>query len=334
MTAIHDHPIDHPAAWTGAALQGKEALARPLSAVELAAFDNVLRNTTHLAPQAVTRAEVTQPAIVGLASELRHEIMEGRGVVLLRGVTPERYSPQDMERIYWAIGTHLGKPAVQSRTGDKLGRVEQDPNDPVSRGYRSSGELVMHTDSYEVVGLMCIRQAKEGGQSALVSSLAIHNAIRAERPDLLPALYEGAVMAIPEAQTSRHPLTATAIPVFCDVDGVVSCMYAASFMRAAAKLKGTELPPALDEALKFFSQIAERDDLALRFHLEPGEMLIWHNFTNLHSRTHYEDDPAHPRLLLRLWLTAHEPRPVVPEFRERARVYDLVYAEYREKAAS
>lgn len=333
MTAIHDQPIEHPAAWTRAALGGPNAIARALSGAELAAFDRFLQGTTHLAPQAVTRAEVTQPAIVNLAQDVRREIMERRGVVLLRGVTPERYAPQDMERIYWAIGTHLGVPAVQSRTGDKLGRVEQDPNDPVSRGYRSSGELVMHTDSYEVVGLMCIRKAKEGGQSALVSSLAIHNAIRAERPDLLPALYEGAVMAIPEAQTSRHPLTATAIPVFCDVQGVVSCMYAASFMRAAAKLKGTDLPPALDEALRFFSQTAERDDLALRFHLEPGEMLIWHNFTHLHSRTHYEDDPAHPRLLLRLWLSAHEPRPVVPEFRERARVYDLVYAEYRDKAA-
>ncbi|QHE88324.1 TauD/TfdA family dioxygenase [Hydrogenophaga sp. BPS33] len=334
MTAIHDQPIEHPAAWTSAALGSQEALVRTLSDAELAAFDALLQETAHLAPQAVTRAQVTQPALVRLAEDVRREIMDGRGVVLLRGVRPERYAAKDMERIYWAIGTHLGVPAVQSRTGDKLGRVEQDPNDPVSRGYRSSGELVMHTDSYEVVGLMCIRKARKGGQSALVSSLAIHNAIRAERPELLPALYEGAVMAIPEAQASRHPLTATAIPVFCDVGGVVSCMYAASFMRAAARLKGTSLPPALDEALTFFSQTAERDDLALRFHLEPGEMLIWHNFTQLHSRTHYEDDPAHPRLLLRLWLTAHASRPVVPEFRERARVYDLVYAEYRDKAAS
>lgn len=333
MTAIHDQPIEHAAAWKSASLRGEEALVRALSEAELAAFDRLLKQTAHLAPQAVTRADVTQPAIVNLAHEVSREIMERRGVVLLRGVLPERYSPLDMERIYWAIGTHLGRPAVQSRSGDQLGRVEQDPNDPVSRGYRSSGELVMHTDSYEVVGLMCIRRAKEGGQSALVSSLAIHNAIRAERPDLLPALYEGAVMAIPEAQTSRHPLTATAIPVFCDVGGVVSCMYAASFMRAAAKRQGAELSPALEEALAFFSKTAERDDLALRFHLEPGEMLIWHNFTNLHSRTHYEDDPAHPRLLLRLWLTAHEPRPVVPEFQERARVYDLVYAEYRETSA-
>ena len=329
MTPIHDTPINHPAAWTSAALGGKQSITRALTADELAAFDTFLGATRHLAPQQVTRAEVTQPAIVQLAAALHDELMHGRGVMLLSGLAPARYSHDAMERIYWALGTHLGTPAVQSRSGDKLGRVEQDPNDPVARGYRSSGELVMHTDSYEIVGLMCIRQARQGGQSALVSSLAIHNEILRQRPDLLPALYEGFVMAIPEAQTSSQPLTATAIPVFSNVDDKVSCMYAASFMRGAAKRLGIALPAALEEALQFFSQTAEREDLAMRFMLAPGEMVIWHNFTNLHSRTDYVDDPAHKRLLLRLWLKAYAPRPAAPQFQERARVYDRVYEEYR-----
>lgn len=328
-TAIRDTPIDHPAAWTSQALGGRQAIERALSREELAAFDDLLARTRDLAPQAVMRAHVDAPVLTHLADELRHTLMHGRGVMLLTGIDPARHAPEAMERIYWALGTHLGTPAVQSRSGDRLGRVEQDPNDPVARGYRSSGELVMHTDSYEIVGLMCIRRARQGGQSALASSLAIHNEILRQRPDLLPALYQGFVMAIPEAQTTQRPLTDGPIPVFSYVDGQVSCMYAASFMRAAAERLGTPLPAQLDEALRFFSRTAERDDLALRFMLEPGEMLIWHNFTNLHSRTDYQDDPAHKRLLLRLWLKAHEPRPAAPEFQERARVYDRVYEEYR-----
>src|SRR5690606_16268931 len=217
-------------------------------------------------------------------------IMHGRGVVLLAGLDPARYDEEQLERIYWALGTHLGNAAVQSHSGDRLGRVEQDDKDPVSRGYRSSGELVMHTDSDELIGLQCIRRAAHGGQSALVSSLAIHNAILHERPDLLEPLYEGYYLAIPEARLGSQPITEEKVPVFCYVDGKVSCMVAGSFMREAARLRGEPLPDKLAEALAYFSRTAERDDLALRFMLAPGEILLWHNFTNLHSRTEFDND--------------------------------------------
>ncbi len=330
MAAIRTDPICHPAAWTATGLGGRHAVTRRLSADELGGFDSLLGATSEKSPQDVTRAEFSHPALAGLIEEIREVITRGRGVILLAGLDAARYSPQALERIYWGIGTHLGTAAIQSRNGDRLGRVEQDDADPVQRGYRSSSELRMHTDSYELIGLMCIRRAARGGQSALVSSLAIHDEIARRRPDLLPALYEGFPMAIPEARTSTRPITDTPIPVFSYVDGQVSCMFAASFMRAAAEQLGTPLRPQLDEGLRLFQEIAERDDLALRFMLEPGEILLWNNFTNLHSRTEFENGPdaAHKRLLLRLWLTADQPRPTLPQMHDRARVYDRVYREF------
>jgi hypothetical protein len=330
MNSIRTEPIRHPAAWTSADLGGESAITRRLSALELVAADALLAATRQLAPQAVTREQFRHPVFDRLIAEIRETLMRGRGVVLLTGLDPARFSPEALERLYWGIGTHLGTAAVQSRTGDRLGRVEQDDQDPVQRGYRSSSELRMHTDSYEIVGLLCIRKAAQGGQSALVSSLAIHNEIARQRPDLLPALYAGFPMAIPEARTSSRPITDTPVPVFSHVDGQVSCMFAGSFMRAAAEKLGTPLPPQLDEGIQLFQQIADREDLALRFMLEPGEMLLWHNFTNLHSRTDFENGPdaQHKRLLLRLWLKAAVPRPTVPQFHERAKVYDRVYEEF------
>ncbi|MBL0419854.1 TauD/TfdA family dioxygenase [Ramlibacter sp. AW1] len=321
-------PVEHPAAWTSARLGGRQAITRRLMGEELAGLDRLLARTAHLPPQGATRADFDEPAVNRLMDEVRAILTEGRGVVLLAGIDTDRYAPEAMERIYWGMGTHLGTAAVQSRGGDRLGRVEQDDQDPVQRGYRSSSELRMHTDSYELIGLMCIRQAARGGQSALVSSLAIHNVLLRERPELLAPLYRGFPMAIPEARHSARPITDTAIPVFCCVDGVVSCNYAGSFMRAAAQQLGQALPPELDEALRVFSEIAERDELALRFMLEPGEILLWNNFTNLHSRTEFENDDGHRRLLLRLWLHAGQPRPTVPQLHERARVYDRVYQEH------
>src|SRR5262249_25970010 len=153
------------------------------------AFAEVLDRTRDLAPQAVIREQFVHPTLDRLLAGMRSEVMDGRSVILVRGLDPTRFSPEDFERIYWGVGLHLGIPAVQSRTGDRLGRVEEDDRDPVSRGYRSSAELNMHTDSYEVVGLLCIQRAARGGESGIVSSLAIHNELLRTRPDLLEPLY-------------------------------------------------------------------------------------------------------------------------------------------------
>ena len=39
------------------------------------------------------------------------------------------------------------------------------------------------------------------------------------------------------------------------------------------------------------------------------------NYTVFHARTAFTDSPEHRRHLLRLWLAADPPRPVVPETR-------------------
>lgn len=327
MTDICRHIIDHPSAWTAAELGGKAAITRRLNAEQIAGFDALLARTVHLAPQTVTRKDFDHPVVNELVAEVRHELMDGRGVTLLSGLDPARYTPEQFERIYWGIGMHLGIPAVQSSNGDRLGRVQEEENDPVARGYRSSAELKMHTDAYEIVGLMCIRQAAKGGQSALVSSLALHNEILRTRPEFLEPLYDGFYMALAEAQFSSKPITEERIPVFCYVDGKVSSIYSGRFMHDAARKLNVALPKGLAEAHAYMASLAERDDLALRFMLEPGEMVLWHNFLNLHSRTEFENDARHHRLLLRLWLSVPNGRPVVPQIYARGQTYDRVYQE-------
>lgn len=327
MTPICRQIIDHPSAWTPASVKGRADLTRPLTAAELDALDALLEATRDRPPQAIGRADFTHPALEPLLAELRRELMDGRGVILLTGITRDRYSEEDFERIYWGLGTHLGRAAVQSRWGDKLGYVEKAENDPVDRGYRSQRDLVFHTDSYEVVGLMCVRPAATGGESRLASTLAIHNEILKNRPELLEPLYRGYYMALREAQTTSTPVTPMKIPVFCFVGGKVSCTYNRSFMERAADKRGEPLPADMAEALAYFAGLAERDDINIEFLLEPGDILLWHNFTNLHARKAFENSAERKRRLLRLWLTPHEGRPVCSELLERGRAYDRAYEE-------
>lgn len=320
-------PITEPAAWTARSIGGKAGLTRALTRDELDAFRMALDRTRHLAPQQPTRADFDLPPITALASWLDETIRRGRGAVLLTGLTRETHTEEEMERIYWGIGVCLGEPAVQSMLGDRLGHVRHVKDDPVARGYRSNEELNPHTDSYRMIGLMCLQRAETGGLSRIVSSLAIHNEILATRPDLLEPLYEGYHYAIAEARFSDQPVTPMRIPVFSCIDGMVSCGYVRPYMHEAAKLRGERLPPALLEALDYFDMLSEREDMRIAFMLQPGEMLLWHNFLMLHARGAYQDSPAHTRHLLRLWLKIENDRPIADAILERARVYERVHRE-------
>ena len=73
----------------------------------------------------------------------------------------------------------------------------------------------------------------------------------------------------------------------------------------------TVRPRALDAAaLDAFDAIAQREGVALDMMLEPGDAQFASNYTVLHGRTAYEDDPAAPRHMLRLWLELPGFRPL------------------------
>jgi hypothetical protein len=167
---------------------------------------------------------------------------------------------------------------------------------------------------------MSIEVAESGGESRLVSSATIHNIIRQERPDLLKPLYAGHPYLSGEIE-----LTPYSIPVFSNVDGVVSCAFFEGHMRAAAKSLGKPMSPELDEALVYFRTVAHRDNVSVGFVLERGEVMIANNFVVLHARTEFKNSPKKERLLLRLWLNAPEGRPMVPEILYRSRAFDKNY---------
>jgi len=323
VTPIHDRHIDAPAAWRVGDLGGKQGLIRPLSAAELTAIDAHVGATRHLATTDIAREDFDDPLIRTLMAEVRTALLEGRGAIVLRGFDLERHDQDAFERAYWGLGTHLGRASSQSKHLDRLGYVEVAHSD-TPRGYRSDRELLPHTDFHEVMSLASVRKAQSGGISGLTSGLSIHNVIRDERPDLLAPLYTGFNYALVEGEVELPDhVSDHKVPVFSQVDGCVSVMHNVFFIRTAARRLGVPVPDALEEALAFFKEVSLREDLLLRFMLEPGEMMFWHNFTQLHSKTEFSDTPQHRRLLLRLLLNIEDGRPVVPELAARVTQVDF-----------
>jgi hypothetical protein len=114
------------------------------------------------------------------------------GFLMLRGLPRRKYSDDDMLRIYIGLGSYISRPMVQSYLGDLIGHVvDVSDVEPKSRGYRKGGGQLMHTDSCDIIGLMCLRTALSGGESRISSALAVFNEIADKRPDVLEILQTG-----------------------------------------------------------------------------------------------------------------------------------------------
>jgi hypothetical protein len=221
-----------------------------------------------------------------------------------------------------ALGLHLGNLRPQNVAGHLLGHVRDQglsSSDPAVRIYQTRERQNYHTDSCDVVSLLCLHPAKSGGLSSLVSSVTIFNEMRRRRPDLARVLF----MPI---DTDRRGEVALGqkpyfrIPVFNWHAGLLTTIYHRPYIESARRFPDVPpLTPVQTEALDMFDALA--NDPALHFFMEfqAGDIQLVNNHSLLHDRTAFEDwpEPARRRHLLRLWLAPVPSRPLPPLFAER-----------------
>ncbi|MBV9858527.1 MAG: TauD/TfdA family dioxygenase [Alphaproteobacteria bacterium] len=315
--AIPAAPLEGPFCWSGKDLQQSTAWIETLTAPEIAEVQDAMWRVKQLGVplHRVRRADFALPTLSERLGHIARELEYGRGFVLLRGLPVEQYPDDETRFIVWGIGAHLGVPVSQSKNGELLGEVRDlgvRLGAPTARGYRSNEHLRFHTDLADIVLLLCVRKARAGGLSRVVSSVAIHNEIMRRRPDLLRLLYEDYYHSRQgEEAPGEQPWYAK--PVFGFHDGQFSSQYSRSFVESAQRF--AEVPritAAQNEALDLLAEIAE--ELCLTMALEPGDIQLLNNHVTYHSRTGYEDEetPGRDRLLYRLWLSTPENRSLPP----------------------
>jgi hypothetical protein len=242
------------------------------------------------------------------------EAQHGRGVALVRGLPREGVSEDEFELLTWAIGLHLGVARPQDRQSRYINRVKDTGTvyrSPTGRGYSSNAELDFHVDGSDVVLLSCYNQSPEGGDSMVASAVAAYRQLLDERPDLAAVLHEplpfGRQGEQAEGLAAFRPM-----PVFgIEGDGVF-CMWVRNRVEQGEKLPGApRITDRQREAMDLLDAIVRRPEFMVSMRLQPGDLQILSNFTALHSRTGFRDDP-HPerrRTLFRLWLaTPDSPR--------------------------
>jgi len=302
-------PIEGPAAWQGSSIDLREEGVRVLSAAEVEEIDAALRHLHSLGEvdfPDITPDSFPLPTLSGYLAGLGDELRFGRGFLLLRGVPRERYSLDDLARIYVGLGAHIGRLTPQSYQGELLGHViDVSDIEAEARGYHAGGAQGMHTDNCDIVSLLCVRAAKSGGVSRFVSAAAVHNRLLEERPDLLEALYGEYVFRRMErdAEFGDGALVKQVV-IFSRESGEFSCNISGSYPRRAVAAGDALMTPRQSEALDALKRIAASPEFYLDMTIGEGDIQFLNNRTILHGRTGYEDsrDVAQRRHLMRLWL--------------------------------
>jgi hypothetical protein len=232
----------------------------------------------------------------------RHDTGGGRGFTLVRGLRSHLYSDALSSAIFFILGLHMGDPIRQNELGDILDHVyatsDKTMDDPTALPSKVRDRLVYHRDGSDIVGLMCLRSAKEGGTSCLVSSAQVYNEILRRRPDLAPLLF------LPYQrdwlrQDHNAPAATFPVPVVEITDGAL-------YIFTAQEYPGVpRLTPEQTEVLNLLDQITEEPGMAIEMDFRPGDIQWVSNPAIMHARREFRDhpEPRRRRHLLRLWLS-------------------------------
>jgi Taurine catabolism dioxygenase TauD, TfdA family len=320
--AAHIADLDDPAAWDPAGLYaGRATWELTLSAGQSARLRQAVTETALRhgnwsdTPDPARWLPVTAP-LVGFFTSATRALEGGPGLTRLRNLPVSR-DDQDVaydENLLWAIGVRLGTPVNQMGGGKLLARL-QDLGDPrrtrETKPEDTNDPLKHHTDGSDLLALMCVRQARAGGNSFVSSSARTVREIARQYPELLIPLLEDyfAFTRNEEQPAGEDPFYLTRLCVI--LGSAISTRYSREMIEEAQRLPGApRLTSRQRQLMDVFDKIAEEGGAEVD--MTSGDLIIVNNYSVLHGRSTFTDsaDPGERRLLLRLWIAMRHGRPL------------------------
>ena len=298
-----------PAAWCGTEIQ-PDTYTYELTRLDIQELDAAMRPyvSQELSPAKIGRKQFPLGRLGVSFKAISRQLESGIGFCLIRGIPIEHYSVPEAGVLLCGIGAYFGRQMPQNAKGEVLTHVrDADLTEAPwghARGYQSGLELPFHSDSCDIVGLLCICNAKSGGLSAIASSYALHNAISSKRTDLLRSLYQPFhIDRHGEGPRGAPPYYST--PVFMWHNDRLFCRFNPGYVYSAQQYAETpRLTQQQVDAIEMFQRLCASDEFRLNMKLMPGDLQLLNNNVIVHSRSAYQDYPeaAKKRHLLRLWL--------------------------------
>ncbi|KAI8188122.1 Taurine hydroxylase-like protein SAT17 [Colletotrichum sp. SAR 10_75] len=265
----------------------------------------------------ISKSNFPLPKLSKALTDLREDLINGKGFILFKGFPAQEWGPHKTAVGYMGLGTYLGYFVSQNGRGHVLGHVKDVGDDPTQidrvRIYRTTARQFFHADDGDLVGLLCVHRAAEGGESDLVSIHAVWNELQRAHPDVAELLTKPVWYFDRKGEVSEGQEQWTRQPVFYIENGGqqrVYCKWDPYYVRSLTRFSDKGIIPPLSpeqlHALKTLEDTCQK--LALHMILEVGDIQFLSNAHLLHARTEYKDfpPPAPRRHLLRLWLSTPE----------------------------
>ena len=245
--------------------------------------------------------------------EIAHLVFNGPKFCLVNGLPIEEISTEEATACYWLISSIICRPVAQKLDATMIYDVlNTDLKAQAGSGVRpdkTNIDLTFHNDnSYnvcmpEVVGLLCLKQARSGGLSRLMSFDTIYNELLQRSPEVLPRLYRPFWFDRQREHYPNEDPTFSA-PILVNDNGKVKVRLGLHQVRSAYLMRGETLDEEGQKAIKALETILSDPDLYISFSMTPGQIQFAHNLSIGHSRTHFEDfeEPDRKRHLVRLWM--------------------------------
>ncbi|KAI9793637.1 MAG: hypothetical protein M1835_007109 [Candelina submexicana] len=300
--------VNHPERWT-----------HPFTAAEIeelsGATDRFLESGTPLT--GISKHNFKLPNLANFLDGLRSDLIDGKGFILFKNFPVEEWGNHKCAVAYMGLGTYLGHFVSQNGRGHVLGHVKDLGDDSKQidkvRIYRTNARQYFHADDSDIVGLLCIARALEGGESDIVSSHHVYNVLQAERPDVVKLLTEPIWYFDRKGEISNGQEEYIRTSVFyleTAENGRVYTKWDPYYIRSLSRFSTTGQIPPLSPAQEEASQVLEAtcNRLSLHMVLQVGDIQFLSNEHVLHARTEYTDHapPAPRRHLMRLWLATPE----------------------------
>lgn len=249
--------------------------------------------------------------------DLSKEIHNGRGFFVLRGLRIDKYSREDNIIIYTGVSSHIGSirgrqqdTRLQNGTSPVISHIKDISNtvekERIGAPSNTADKQVFHTDAGDIISLLCLSPAAEGGESYLSSSWNVYNILARERPDLIHTLSQD--WPVDGFNNPNKPYTLRPLlyhqPATANTPERVLIQYARRYFTGfKAQPRSTDIPPITEaqaEALDALHFLAEKHSASLDF--QKGDIQYVNNLSIFHARNGFKDAPGKERHLLRVWL--------------------------------
>ncbi|KAL5594828.1 uncharacterized protein BROUX77_008175 [Berkeleyomyces rouxiae] len=237
------------------------------------------------------------PKLGKLLKTIRKDLLDGKGFILFKDFPAGLWGDHKNAVAYLGLGTYIGYFVSQNGRGHVLGHVKDVGDDPTQidkvRIYRTTARQFFHADDGDIVGLLCVQRAEEGGESDIVSTHNVWNTLQRDNPDVAELLTKPIWYFDRKGEVSHGQDDWTRQPVFYLEDGGKERVYIKwdpYYVRSLKRFSDRGIIPALsneqERAMKILEETCQR--LALHMILEVGDIQFVSNTHLLHARTAYK----------------------------------------------